>query len=150
VDEENPNVCVGNRVIKPCRLTDEIVDGARCFHASKATASNDERQQLTTSESVRLQRRRFQQCDHRVVEQGGVAQVLHGCRPVADPGHLEEVRLRAEREEQMVELELTPDIANSCHARNLSGAQVDCVHLGLDDLDVTENAPEWIDNIARM
>jgi hypothetical protein len=45
--------------------------------------------------------------------------------PGPDLGHLEEVRLRAEREEQMVELELTPDIAKSRHARNLSGAQVE-------------------------
>jgi hypothetical protein len=50
----------------------------------------------------------------------------------------------------MVELELAPDIAKSRHARHGSRAQVDCVHLGLDDVDVTENAPEWIDNIARM
>jgi hypothetical protein len=78
MDEENPKVCVGDRGIKPCRLTDEIVDGARRFHAGKATASSDERQQLTTSDFVRLQRRRLQQGDHCVVEQGGVAQAFHG------------------------------------------------------------------------
>ena len=50
----------------------------------------------------------------------------------------------------MVELELTPDITKSRHARHLSRAQVDCVDLGFDDLDVTKNAPEWIDNIAGL
>jgi hypothetical protein len=34
----------------------------------------------------------------------------------------------------MVELELTPDITNARHARNLSRARVDGVDLGFDDL----------------
>ena len=50
----------------------------------------------------------------------------------------------------MVELELTPDITKSRHARHRSRAQIDCVDLGFDDLHVTKNASERIDNIARM
>jgi hypothetical protein len=43
---------------------------------------------------------------------------------------------------ELVELELTPDIANSPHARNLLRAQVDCFDVGLDNLDVTKNTPD--------
>src|SRR4029453_17576597 len=150
MDEDNSNVLFGYRWIVPCRLTDEIVDGARCFHASKAAASNDERQQLPASWCVRLQRRSLQQGNHRIVEQGGVAEGLHGCRPVTHACHIEEICFRPEREEQMVELKLPPDIANSRHARNPSRAQVDGVDLGFDDLDVTKNAPERVDNIAWL
>ena len=48
--------------------------------------------------------------------------------------------VEAEGEQQMVEAELTPDIANSCHAGHRSRAQVDGVHLGFDNADVTKNA----------
>jgi hypothetical protein len=55
-------------------------------------------------------------------------------RPVTHACHIEEICFRPEREEQMVELELTPDITNARHARNLSRARVDGVDLGFDDL----------------
>lgn len=46
----------------------------------------------------------------------------------------------------MIKLELTPPVLRPSYAAKSSPAKVDCFHFGFDDLDVTKNAPKWIDN----
>ena len=90
----------------------------------------------------------FQERDDAISQQRRVAEIFHRHRPIADPGVIEEICLRTEREQQMIEFELELAAFESMHAPNFSRAKIDIFHVGFDHIDVTQNAPQRIHDIA--
>ena len=96
-----------------------------------------------------LEARFFQKRDDAISQQRRVAEILHRHRPIADPGVVEEICLRTEREQQMIELELELTALESMHAPNFPRAQIDILHVGFDHIDVTQNSAQRIHDVAR-
>ena len=96
-----------------------------------------------------LQRRFFQKRHHAISQQRRVAEIFHRHRPIANAGVVEEICLRTEREQQMIELELKLSAVEPMHASNFSRAKIDIFHVGFDHVDVAQNPPQRIHNVAR-
>ena len=61
---------------------------------------------------VSTQARLLEQTKHTLAQQRGVSQSFHGDGPLADARKIEEVRLRAWRDEQLIELEVKREPGN--------------------------------------
>src|SRR4029077_13615574 len=75
---------------------------------------------------------------------------FHGHRPVAEALHVKKVCFRAERQKQMIKLEIQLALRNATRAADYLACQINCAYIGLDNLHVTKNAAQRIDNVTRI
>src|SRR4029077_9205042 len=75
---------------------------------------------------------------------------FHGHRPVAEALHVKKVCFRAERQKQMIKLEIQFALRNATFAADYSACQINCAYIGLDNLHVTKNATQRINNVAGI
>ena len=106
MNHDDANLLVAQSRIKFRCFAQEIVHCAGRFCAGKSAARDHEGEPLTARGRIVLERCFLQKRHHAISQQRRVAQSLHRHRPVADADVLEEVRLGAEREEQMIKTKL--------------------------------------------
>jgi len=85
-----------------------------------------------------------------VAQQRRVGQSFHSDGPVADARKIEEVRLRAWRDKQMIELEIKREPCGSAHAPDPTRRKIDRLHLGLNKLDAADDTTDRIDDVRWM
>src|SRR5258708_31388999 len=85
-----------------------------------------------------------------VAQQRRVGQSFHSDGPVADARKIEEVRFRAWRDKQMIELEIKCEPCGSTHAPDPTRRKIDRLHLGLNKLDVADDAADRVDDVRRV
>ena len=143
------NLFVGQVGIELRCLSNEIVHRAGRFRAGKSATRDHEREPLASYRRVGLQGRFLQERHHPISQQRRVAEILHRHRPIADPGVIEEICLRTEREEQVIEFELELAAFDSMNAPNFTRVKIDIFHVGFDHIYVTQNSPQRIHDVAR-
>ena len=74
---------------------------------------------------------------------------FHRHRPIANAGIVEKICLRTNRKQQVIELELEFTAVQPMNAPNLPRAKIDIFHVGFDHVDVAQNPPQRIHDIAR-
>src|SRR6185295_2618366 len=99
-------------------LSDEIVHRAGGLRAGKSAARDDKSKPLPAGCGVCFEARLFQKRDDAISQQSGITEIFHRDRPIADPGVVEEICLRAEGEEQVIEFELELNVIESMDAAN--------------------------------
>src|SRR4029077_328792 len=75
---------------------------------------------------------------------------FHGHRPVAEALHVKKVCFRAERQKQMIKLEIQLALRNATSAADYSACQINCAYIGLENLHVPKNAAQRINNVAGI
>src|SRR3954447_9447683 len=125
MNHNNANLLFPQTRIELRCFTHEIVDRASRFRARKSAARDHKCEPLTAHGWIVLQGRFFQKRHHAISQQRGVAKIFHCYRPIADAGVFEEVRLRTEREQQMIELEFELCTVQSMYAPNFSRVKID-------------------------
>ncbi len=132
------------------RAADQLVDLGHGLHAREARAHDDEGEELLLDLGLARHIRHFQAADDVGAQAVRVGEILHGERVLGQAGEALQVHAHAERDHELVVVQLDRQAAEALHHDHDLAGEVDAHDLGLADLHAAEQEPQRRDRVGGM
>ena len=132
------------------RATDQLAHLGDGLDAREAGSNHHEAQQLLLDRGIFRHVRRLQTADHVGAQAVRVGEVLHGQRVLGQSGEALQIDAGAERDDELVVIEIHRDAARALHDDHLLLVEVDAHDFGLTHLQPVQQLAERHHRVGGM